>query len=87
MISTQPSTVETIESQSPSVEDKKIAENSAHLSDEEIAKKKRQEALNKDPDYVRTMAMINETQDKNKKVKENNFFCQFNFALSRPWKL
>lgn len=35
------------------------------ISEEEIARNKRQETLNKDPDYVRTMAMINETQRKN----------------------
>lgn len=57
------------ESQTSSFDDKKLT---SQLSEEDIARKKRQEALNQDPDYVRTMAMINETQRKNKDVQENN---------------
>jgi len=57
------------ESTSTSFDDPKVTQ----LSEEEIAKQKRQEALNKDPQYVQTMALINETQAKNKNVKKKKF--------------
>jgi len=55
------------ESTSTSFDDPKVTQ----LSEEEIAKQKRQEALNKDPQYVQTMALINETQAKNKNTLDN----------------
>ncbi len=58
----------TAESQTPSLEDQKLT---SDLSEEERARQKRQEILNKDPEYVRTMALITETQRKNQNVKEN----------------
>ena len=58
----------TAESQTSSLDDKKLAFKLSAAEEEDTARQKRQEALNKDPDYVRTMAMINETQRKNQSV-------------------
>ncbi len=72
----------TAESQTSSLDDQKLT---SQLSEEEIARQKRQEALNKDPDYVRTMALINETQRKNQNVKENNIYSSKIIDFGYSW--
>ncbi len=54
----------TTELQTPSFDNQK--------EEEEFARQKRREALKKDPEYIRTMAMIDETERKNQSVSEHN---------------